>query len=305
METAIKIQPKQEQEYIRNNYDDVCVSIYRHLADDNPGTINLIRWLAGSDLYDPIVLKIRTTESKDQRRKLKLTLPCITPSGIFTGRGDANLVNYSGFMQIDIDYVDPDQVKEILSQLPYIFYVGLSVSGRGVWTLIPVRYPDRHKEHFNAIRADFAQLGVEIDEGCKALSQLRFYSYDNEPYFNPNAVRYEKTLPDHQPDHQPEVISDTILRDEYRKIQILLNKIHETQTDITSTYRDWVLIGGTLVSLFGENGRDLFHQFSQYYSGYIHRETQCQYDKCLSKRRPLNIGVIFNISKKYGIYAKT
>jgi hypothetical protein len=51
------------------------------------------------------VAEIRATNNKEERDRIKATLPAITPSGIFTKREAVGLVHHSGFIQFDVDNV--------------------------------------------------------------------------------------------------------------------------------------------------------------------------------------------------------
>ena len=70
-------------------------------------------------------------------------------------------------------------------------YCGLSVSGQGVFLLIPIAYPEQHLSHFLALQQVFQQqLGVVIDSNCKDLCRLRGYSYNEDGYFNHQATPF-------------------------------------------------------------------------------------------------------------------
>jgi hypothetical protein len=132
-------------------------------------------------------------------------LPAITPSGIFEGGRKAELLKkHSGFIALDFDNVQNiAAVKNQIANIQNIFYCGLSVSGGGLWALVPVSNPEYHKEHFNALRIDFLRLGLSIDRACSDVCRLRFYSYDPQPYINFEAIPYEKTfIQPPEPKHQ-------------------------------------------------------------------------------------------------------
>jgi len=161
-------------------------------SPDDPKPVKLIDWLT-SDKYADQVERIRATSDKKERDNLKRHLPAITPSGLFSERNEAGLIHHSGLMQIDIDQVEnPDALKQQISRIQNILYLGLSVSGRGLWGLIPIAQPHRHKQHFEALKADLLKLGVVIDPACADVCRLRIYSYDPDAYFNPDAKPYQR-----------------------------------------------------------------------------------------------------------------
>ena len=174
------------------------ISLFKdYNTSDNPQTVTMLDWL-NSKKYKEKVLKIRTIEDKKRRNELKATLPACTPSGTFAYRSEANLVKHSGLIQFDIDEKGNEgisnysELKREVSHLDYVAYVGLSVSGKGIWGLVPLAYPERHKEQFAALEKDFAGWGIALDDKPKNVSSLRGYSWDAEPYFNHKAVPYEK-----------------------------------------------------------------------------------------------------------------
>lgn len=131
-------------------------------------------------------------------------LPCITPSGIFKGgHGKNNLVKHSGFISIDMDRKDNlhisnwDDLRDELSKVPEIAYVGRSCSGDSWWGMIPIVDPEKHGEHFKFIQKAMADLGLIIDSGCGDVNRLRYYAYDPNPFINPDAACLERFLEPH------------------------------------------------------------------------------------------------------------
>lgn len=173
---------------------DTEISLFKdYSTSDNPVTINMLSFIK-STKYAERVDEIRTVEDKKRRNELKATLPAITPSGVFSYRAEKDLVKHSGLLQFDIDSGADnwEELKEELAHLDYVSYAGLSVSGRGLWGLIPLAYPNRHKQQFGALEIDFAGWGITLDIKPKNVASLRGYSYDGNAYYNHEAVLYEK-----------------------------------------------------------------------------------------------------------------
>ena len=165
-----------------------------------------------SEKYADRVGQIRTVTDKKQRDQLKATLPACTPSGLFSYRAEKNLIRHSRLLQFDIDQADNEELlksvdlREALADLSYVAYVGLSVSGRGYWGLVPLAYPERHKEQFEALYLEFLSYGITLDTKPKNVASLRGYSYDEDAYFNNSAVAYEKCY------REPKLPKSDILR---------------------------------------------------------------------------------------------
>ncbi len=277
------------------NFFKIEVSKYDDFRDRAPKNINLAAWLHGIDDLRPLVEAIRKEDDPVKAKALKKRLPAITPSGIFSGRGEDHLLQHSGLICLDFDGVDVDHGKNILSSLPYVAYAGRSASGGGIYCLIPLKRPERHKNHFEALKKDMAAINLHVDPICANVSHLRFYSFDDRPYLNPEAVAYDKII---EPAKRPVKIGDV---DADPVVIRLLSKVHFHKRDITATYSDWLAVGGVLASLYGEGGRGIFHQFSWYHPDY--KESQCdnQYDKCLAYAGGFGIGLLMNVAKKYGV----
>lgn len=164
--------------------------------------LNILTSQKLADKYGPIIEQIRATSDKKERDALKKKLPGFTPSGTFTTRSAAGLIAHNGFISFDLDAgintfltaATASAVKAEVSKLPEVAYCGLSASGSGVWGLIPLAYPDRHGEQFEALKLAFLKHGYLIDAACKDVCRFRFWSLDNAPYINPAAKPF-KGLP--------------------------------------------------------------------------------------------------------------
>jgi hypothetical protein len=56
--------------------------------------------------------------------------------------------------------------------------------------------------------------------------------------------------------------------DSFNQVVSIIQQIEEKQIDITTAYSDWRNIGFALADEFGEDGRDLFHRISYFYTDY-------------------------------------
>lgn len=271
----------------------------------NPQTVNLLAYLRCED-HRAAVERVRAVEDKKKRDGLKKRLlPGITPGGVFTYRNESGLVKPSGLMAGDIDFADnpysPETIKRQVAKIPNIAYCGLSASGRGLWFLIPITCPDRYKEHFDALRADFVQLSMILDPKPANISSFRFYSCDPDAYFNPVAVPYRKLkIP------KPEQVKRDnnraqVAGDDGEKLEVIVRQIEARRLDITGNYDQWFRLLCSLASL-GEAGRDYAHRISQFYQQYSSRETDGQFTHCLRmKTNRFSLGTLFRVAKEHGL----
>lgn len=162
-------------------------------------TVNIFDWLLDGR-YRDVVNQIRNSTEASMQKVLKGMLPAITPSGIFHKRNANSLTEPSNLICIDIDgkdnlsISDMESLKKRLGELPYVMYCGLSASGKGVSCIIPYEDYTKHKLYFNALEQEFKDMGIVVDSSCSDICRLRFYSYDEHPYVNPDAEIYTRTL---------------------------------------------------------------------------------------------------------------
>lgn len=82
-------------------------------------------------------------------------------------------------------------MKEIVKNIPYVFFAQTSASGKGIFCLIQIKDKYKFKEHFNAIEELFKQHNLNIDKQCNDINRKRFISYDEQPYITRNAIIFE------------------------------------------------------------------------------------------------------------------
>ncbi len=272
------------------------VSFYKNYWDRRPELIRLKTWLYEMRSLDNLVQEIRKA-SPERRKRLKKQLPAITPSGVFEGRGAAQVIRHSGLICLDFDnIIDIGQTKDILSKLPYIAYVGLSASGMGLYALARISEPTQHKYHFEALKEEMVGYGLAVDPVCSNPAHLRFYSFDKHPIIK-EATPYKKQI--FCQSRRPEFFNSSPL------FETLLARVRENNTDITKTYADWLAVGSVLACSFGEHGRFKYHEFSRYHPEYCPERCDKQYDKCLGNilsSRPFGIGLLLNVAKKHGVF---
>jgi len=258
--------------------------------------MNLIEWLC--DESEQSVIKTLRTLSGDDYKRYKKQLSGITPSGTFTNRSESGFIEHSGLIQFDVDGKDNsgnmDELKFNIQHIPFVAYLAYSTSGKGLWGLIPVQYPERHKSHFRAIQQAFTNAGVTIDPAPSNVASFRFTSYDADPYFNHNAELFPYLI--------DKIATSTNGKDNRSKVEQLISKIQVSRIDITDSYCNWLKVGFAFSDEFGESGRIYFHQVSQWHDGYDTRECDEQYSNCIKANgRGITIATFFQICKDFDI----
>ena len=159
----------------RFNPDEILVSLYPSVVNPNgnkqtykdacmtfnsPCEITLSNFLKIGKLFISTIENIRSIQDKATRDKIKKTqLPAGTLSATLLTRDsklelEDKLKVYNPLLTLDFDNLpDIEEAKRILATLPYVYYAGLSVSGRGLIAIIPIAATDhtQHKTYFHAL----------------------------------------------------------------------------------------------------------------------------------------------------------
>lgn len=289
---------------------NMIVSIYKNVTDTTGKNVDLFKILT-TRKWQHLTQKVRAEKDKKKRDKLKQQLlPAFTPSGVFkeNERNDEGLIKHSGYMCIDIDEGDNPNIGDWqavvfeLAKLPEIAFAGLSASGNGVFAIMPIKYPDKHKQHFKAFEKGFAKRGLIIDPKCGNVSRLRFYSYNDKYYINKEAKPYIHLYKDQaKSKYSNTPYSPTIQSDE-NDVDALVREIVARGINIVPDYDSWFNVGSALSNV--ASGRELFHKLSQVDgSKYNYKSCNKQFDS-LKPGKGISINTLFHIAKKSGITLK-
>lgn len=264
--------------------------------------------------HKSIVEHIRTLTNKEEIKIWKAKLPAITVSGLFQTRHAIALMSHSGYICIDIDGGDNqhigdfNMVRNELKKCLNIAYASLSVSGKGVFCIIPLKEPEKHKEHFEALKIIFKSLGITIDKGCGDVTRLRGYSYDPNAYFNHEAVVFTQTVEYKTKSSHTRPPKATINISHKRtgnstqdRVMKIISEINSKGIDITENYEQWFQVACSLANEFGESGRDMFILVSQNHPKYHPEVADSMFDKCLENSYGYNIGTFFHWASHYGL----
>lgn len=177
---------------------NVDVSIYKSYRDNIGLKCNLLAFLT-TNKYHAQTTAIRNEQGKKKRDKLKSNLPAVTVSGKFDVRNLQSKYEPTNLICLDFDGVpNLDGLFNHLKTLPYIAFAGYSVSGLGVYAIVPIQNTSTFLGHFYALERDFLAFGYPIDPSCKDVTRLRGASYTANPYINHQASTYTDTAPEPQ-----------------------------------------------------------------------------------------------------------
>lgn len=244
---------------------------------------------------------------------IKMSLPCYTVSGVFSERKESGLIKHSGVVCIDVDLKDNSKVgnfkalKSLITKIPYVAYCSLSCSGEGYFVLIPIEHLNKHREHYGAICDDFERCGIKTDRCCIDVSRLRIASFDDEAYFNEQAVVYTRTVSvepekqDKKNDFESGKTANFNFENTAIRVEAIVHEILEKQIDITTPYPAWFEIGAALANHFGSCGRKYFHDISKFNKEYDKQKVDDQYTACLTTRK-FTIATLFHYARLNGIH---
>ncbi|MBO5800907.1 MAG: PriCT-2 domain-containing protein [Alistipes sp.] len=204
----------------------------------------------------------------------KRQMPCYTPSGVFEVRNSEGLIKHSGVLCIEWDKVeDVDVLKDLLGGLPFVYYAGLSCSGRGVFALVKIADPTKHREYFKALSEYFGGIGYRVDESGKDVCRLRVASFDDTPIFNPDSEMWNELPREVAPTYTPRLATAT----DERLLLAGVDYITRNSIDITQGRSNWLAIGSCVKSIMGAGGEDVFVALSRYHPKYRENDARKTY----------------------------
>lgn len=204
----------------------------------------------------------------------KRSMPCYTPSGVFCVRNSEGLIKHSGMLCIEWDAVaDCSELKELLGSLPFIYYAGLSCSARGVFALVKIAEPTKHREYFRALSEYFGRIDYRVDESGKDVCRLRVASYDAEPIFNAKSEVWDILPTIAKPTYAPRIATAT----DERLLLAGVEYITRHGVDITAGRNNWLSIGSCVKSIMGASGEDVFLALSRYHPQYRESDARKTY----------------------------
>lgn len=279
---------------------DVKCSVYRSAKDRiGTGDMTIAEFLLGERWKEP-VLRLRDmvaeygpleAKKHEDYKLTKQQLPGATLSGLFSRRKGDCLIQHTGFVAIDIDLGDNTSIGNfgtILRTLRHRAEVAMymrSCSGTGYFALIPLAYPEHHKEQFRALQKEYAAMGIVLDNACSDITRIRFASYDEHPYVNEQAIPYKGMYEYIKPKSAANITHSVGNSVEF--VDKLISAMERDHLALPHSYDLWRDVGFALASL-GENpGRSFFHRVFALTSNYD-PEVCDSYYKVLSRKNSGN-----------------
>ena len=146
----------------------------------------------------------------DEQKYWKPKFPCYIVGGVTSDTahvGDADLVEYSNVMSMDIDLkdnrgTDLDSIREEIFALPYVIGVFRSISGVGYYALVKIKDGRKTKSYYRRLARLFKdRFGIKTDDNNSNPARKRFISFEegSEQWIKASEVTtWELEDPDYQ-----------------------------------------------------------------------------------------------------------
>ena len=173
-----------------------------------------------------IVRAIRSEKDKEERNRLKQSLPAVCFSGKFTKRNDASILQHSGIICLDFDGYENDKLlleeKEKITKDRYTYAVFISPSGLGLKVLVKIPAEvENHKNFFNSLEKHFDS--PYFDKTCKNVSRVCYESYDPLIYVNEQSSVFNQiTEQEYQEVEIHKGVQTIPITDENKIVEILM-----------------------------------------------------------------------------------
>ena len=281
------------------------LSFFQNCKDVSNGNTILINEFLNSikvGIHKDRVEKVRQIKTKEEITHAKSNLPCVTVSGNFLVRKKDSLIKHSGYIAIDFDDINLNNLDKIRNQLKsdiYTYSLFTSVSGNGFCVIVKID-PHKHLESFDGLYNYYLDTYKLLpDIACKDVTRLRFVSYDPELCINEKSELFKIYRSKKHPKATPLVVSQDDITE-------LVNQIKSRNIDITEPYSNWLNIAFALVDECGESGRNMFHVISSQSPKYNQQECDSFYNYCVNRDRSgsynnITIGTLFYYAKQVGI----
>jgi predicted P-loop ATPase len=230
---------------------------------------------------DPI-LELMNEKDAKRREQLKKRLPCVTVTGSFSERNDKSILEYSGYISLDVDKLTPDEIqryKDKLRRDKFVAACFVSCSGNGLCIVCRIK-KDNFEDSFLYLSKYFQiEHNIVVDASCSNLSRLRFVSYDPGIIVNDTATVFSK----HYDGPAPKKIAykEKKVVHVQSDFDMVLDQIDQNGVDIAPGYLEWRDIGFAIADKYGEGGREAFHIISRPGASYIQSVCDRQYTNLL------------------------
>lgn len=221
--------------------------------------------------------------SIDEYKKFKDTMPGATFSGTFSSRQLVNQLTKSHTIVLDIDHISEqgfttDEVKDILMEIPSIYYCQCSLSNDGIWALAAINC-DRNAA-FNHYEKILKDKNIILDKLADS-TRLRFLCYDKDFRLKLSNIELLVVSNKNKVVLPRKIFSNITPKN--KDVEYWSNK---AQTWDVTNYEDWLKKAYCLAMQLGEDGREIFKELARRSGNYkSDKDVDAHYTRTLKKLR--------------------
>ena len=211
-----------------------------------------------------------------------------------------NIEELNGLLFLDIDEdISKTQIDKIKAD-KHTMLMHESVGGAPRFVVVIKITASKFDESFlTAQDYYFTNFNVSIDASCKNKNRLRFLSYDIDPYINEKShILRARSIKKFQPP-KPNLTRYVFSDDDFGNI---ITQIQSRGVNLAESYENYVQVGMSLASKFGESGFDYFDVICSFSSKYNFKRGKRDYEGfCKNKDGRISIGTFYYLCKQQGI----
>lgn len=260
---------------------------------------------------------------KQQYQFIKWSSPLACLQGVNPTHKNDGFTSYSDIICLDIDTEKPHKapngnewvqswpdLRDEIAENPFVAYCGLSVGGRGLFVLVPIKSHEHHAGHWRALCSLFRKVyGVTIDPATENIGRLRFMSYDPDARMNTQAAVFELVEEEPQRPQKLSVAASTYAGgvfthdEEFKRFVAIVDVLVQRGIDITQSHDEWKKAAAGIAHKFGEAGRPHFHRIASQYPDYNERENDRLYTNMMRSYSgtTADIATFYYLCKQHGV----
>ena len=177
-------------------------------------------------------------------------------------------------------------------------YCGLSASGKGYWGLVPIAYPERHSQHFDALKRVFAHYGILIDTKPRNVASLRGYSYDPAPYLPERVMLFELYDIPPKPKPRPFDVSERCRHGAQAGRSVHSGGLRQG-TYVGDSYESWYAVGCSLAKWVRGKWPLLLPPRQPALPRLPAGQTDKQFTACLRANSKATLGTFFHLCQQH------
>lgn len=279
------------------------VTLFKNIeTTKEPYVLELLDYLDNikNGTWQDTVLHCRNIKDKDERNYYKRScMPTVSMSGEFSQRLDNCIIEHNGFISVDIDLEEDDNIDKTRLQLEndiYCYSVFSSVSGFGLRAMFKIN-GKKHRESFLGLQKYlFEKYSIIIDPNGINVSKPYIVSFDPYLYINEKSKVFTDTIKEFTE------IKKIVFVHTPSDFKEVYDRIIAYKIDIAPSYSEWLKLCFAISDTFGADGESYFHELSKCNPKYNARACSKQYRACVKRNGSgVNISSFYHLAKSSGV----